>query len=453
MRNSLILSYQWALRQKFQNGDFESHFAAIRIVFCALLLFIQPPLDISELSKIKPDAWAPPMGFFLIFDCPPTDEVVWYLESSIRVLLVFLMIGFLTRFSSILLSALLLLSSGLRFSTGKIDHDILLILLPLFLARAWGSRVAIKPEKYVAPSLNLLAVCVGFFFFSSSLFKLFSGWLDLGFSATANWLNFYKLNYGFQGPFANMLLEFPPSFLEALDWGTVILELAVMPLILHAKTRRLALILCFTFNVAVMMIFGIDFIKLALVYFALMPVNWNLRSKVNPIFLASIPVAMALQHFFELTIDKYVLLLSFALAFGYLLLASTPNYPISKACKARTILFVGFLSLPLIATALSSEPYPAILGPSFRGTVDGNLQQQWYVSGVRVSPTEIFKAGPVFSKNLAFFHFPAPSFQGHEFKMFRESKFKLAENVEVIWAEILNELPSQPTDTTDLKNG
>jgi hypothetical protein len=438
MRNSLIVSLQLALRQKFQNGDLESFYAIIRVIFCCLLLFLQPPQDISELSNIDPDAWTPPIGPFLVFDSPPTDTAVWWIENSIRVLLVFLLVGFLTRFSSITLSTLLLISSGLKFSTGKIDHDILLILLPFFLAKAWGGRLSVKPEKYVAPRLNLLAACVGFFFLSSSLFKLFSGWLHFDSSATANWLNFYELNYGFQGPFATTLLEYPTFALEALDWVTVILELAVMPLLLFAKTRKLALVLCFTFNIAVMMVFGIDFIKLAIIYFVLVPVKLNTPSRVSPVFLGLALVATALQQLWDVTIDKYFVLISFSLLFGLLLVASTTLHQefMLKKSKAKAILLFGFLSLPFLSTSLFSEPYPAILGPSFRGLVDGNLQQQWFISGTRVSPEQVFNAGPVFSQNLAFFHFPAPTFQGHEFRQFREPTFKLPDNVELIWIEV-----------------
>lgn len=438
MRNSLIFRLQLALREKFQDGDFESFYATIRVTFCSLLLFLQPPQDLSELSKIAPDAWAPPIGPFLLFNSPPTDTAVWWIENSIRVLLVFLLTGFLTRFSSLSLAVLLFISSGFKFSTGKIDHDILLILLPLFLARAWGSRLSVKPEKYVAPRLNLLAACVGFFFLSSSLFKLFSGWLDFNSSATENWLNFYELNYGFQGPFASTLLEYPTFVLEALDWGTVMLELAVMPLLLFAKTRKLALMLCFTFNVAVMMVFGIDFIKLAIIYFALVPVKLSIPSRAGPAILGLALLATALQFFWNVKIDKYFVLISFSLLFAFLLVASITIHKeyMLKNGKGKGILLFGFFLLPFLSTSLISEPYPAILGPSFRGMVDGNLQQQWYISGTRVSPELVFNAGPVYSQNLAFFHFPAPTFQGHEFRQFREPNLELPDNVEVIWIEV-----------------
>ena len=135
-------------------------------------------------------------------------------------------------------------------------------------------------------------------------------------------MNFYELNYGFQGPFASELLEYPTFVLEALDWGTVILELAVMPLLLFAKTRKLALMLCFTFNVVVMMVFGIDFIKLAIIYFALVPVKLRIPSRASPVILGLALLTTTFQFFWTVKIDKYFVLISFSLLFGLLLVAA-----------------------------------------------------------------------------------------------------------------------------------
>jgi hypothetical protein len=79
------------------------------------------------------------------------------------------------------------------------------------------------------------------------------------------------------------------------------------------------------------------------------------------------------------------------------------------------------LTVPLLITILWTEPYPAIIGPGFRGNVNGCEQQMFTKDGNLVSPQSLFGIENPFAQNLGFHFFPNPEFQGHETREWRSS--------------------------------
>ena len=218
--------------------------------------------------------------------------------------LVLLLLGYQTRNISVLVSVLLIVSAGIRFSTGKIDHDILLLILPFMLRNSWGSAFAVKPQIF-RESTSLPSL-ISFFFFSSAVIKLTSGYLNLGSQSIYEWLKFYELNYGFLGVFGPAVANTSSLNLEILDYATVFVEVLIAILFFFRSTRVIAITLALIFHLVIFLIFGIDFSKLFLVYIALLiiPIRIEHRSTRSILFWS---------------IFLYIFVLSFMLILKYYL--------------------------------------------------------------------------------------------------------------------------------------
>ena len=243
----------------------------VRIFFSLYLLAFAQTRSAASIATLPDAYFNPPVGPLMVLSSAPSSIFLVLLQVLVTVGLILLLVGYRTALVSYSLPVVLIFLAGIRFSTGKIDHDILIYLLPLFLARAWGSQLAVRSERFAAPRLDILALFLGFFFLSSGVIKAASGWLDWDYSATASWLDFYRTNYGAETALSGFLSGVPAFMLELLDWATVLLECSILPLLLFKRTTALAVLLCLFFNVAVIFLFGIDFAELFPVYLALLP--------------------------------------------------------------------------------------------------------------------------------------------------------------------------------------
>lgn len=93
------------------------------------------------------------------------------------------------------------------------------------------------------------------------------------------------------------------------------------------------------------------------------------------------------------------------------------------------------LALPLILTIYWTEPYPALIGPGFRGQVIGCTKQLVTRNGDNVSFESVFDIQNPFAQNLGFQMYPNMAFQGHETKAWKAKKFFSSE-IEVNWVQL-----------------
>jgi len=148
--------------------------ALSRIFFAAFFLITGIP-TFSWVSRNPPGLFDPPtlsaVTFLATF---PPVWVMRTLDLVLCVLLIFVLVGFKTRASSVLLSVTWLIGNSFRYSFGLIDHTILTVIAPLVMAfSGWGATYSIDSKMRKATGdvdawpLSLLALLVGFGFFSA----------------------------------------------------------------------------------------------------------------------------------------------------------------------------------------------------------------------------------------------------------------------------------------------
>ena len=175
--------------------------------------------------------------------------MLWALLAAAVTLTLALLVGWHTRLVGLALAAVLLVGNTFEYAIGKINHDILLLVVLVTMSfSGWGRRFSVDERRSVgmAPAaawpVALLALVVGFAMFSAGLPKAMAGWLDPRTQSAEYHLlvNYYV----FERPtvVGRLALDHVPTAgWEALDWATVGLELSFLP---AAFSRRATLAVC-----------------------------------------------------------------------------------------------------------------------------------------------------------------------------------------------------------------
>lgn len=387
--------------------------AVVRILYCGLLLTVWRPPELAPLGEL-PDAWflAPVGPFALLGGWPPPAllDVIW---GATIALLAVVGLGIRTRTTSPLLTLALIGGAGLRYSTGKVGHDLVILVLPALLATSWGSALALRPEPSHPPRRAELAGALAATYAMAAAAKILSGWLSPAESSTKAWVETYDAVYGWTGDLAPRMLGAPSLLWEALDLATVLGELSIAVLVVHPTSRRLGVAAACVFHLGVLAIMGIDFSQLCLVYVALLPAPASprrIRSTTAVIGVAvSLVVALEAIEVPSTEIGPGILLAATAwVAIGSS--SSTAAEPRHRAAAVAGLLVCTF---PLVV--VDAEPYPAFTGPMFWG--DGlDLVHEWrrvaddHVVDVR----EVFGVDNPPARNIGFALFRPPGQRGHE---------------------------------------
>jgi hypothetical protein len=401
----------------------------------------------ETLSQLGDELFSAPLGPFLVFTGWPPEEAFFILKVATTVSLLALLLGVRTIFFSYFITFLLIAEAGFRYSTGKIDHDIVLLILPALLAKSWGQVMALIPSIPKPYNPRPLAWVIGFYFFSSGFIKLWSGYFDLSQQAIAGWLEFYIINYGFAGPLATHILGLPNTALESLDWVAVIFECSMLVFMLKPKLLKMGLILALMFHSAVFLTFGIDFLKLVIAYMALIAVKVPFPPRKisikSGLFLVAITVFAA--TFYETGIAwlsaslsgllSYLFFLIIGLGAGVVLISS-PASEVAiprKQLKIHRLIVGVFLFFPLVMTIAWTEPYPAVIGPGFRAGVSGDFVFKVFSQGVPSDPSSALMVPMPYAQNLLFYLFPPPHGQGHETRPIVQKPEEGSFNFEGVW--------------------
>jgi hypothetical protein len=241
----------------------------------------------------------PPPGPIMLFDSIPSRASLEALEFATAVLVVFLLMGFKTRMTSLLLAAAMMTGAGLSFSFGKIDHGIFMLLVPAVMAfSGWGGAMSVDAHlasrsgrPRIEPSqwaMRLLAFMIGLSFLTAGTAKLRAGWLDLHtHAARAHFLQGYVRDdrHDFLAPLFLRVQEFGIPW-EAIDWFTVALECGLVFSVLWWRTFRIGIALGTLFHLGVLLMMNIQFSANVIAYGAF--VRWNLilpstRRRVIPL--------------------------------------------------------------------------------------------------------------------------------------------------------------------------
>lgn len=263
-----------------------------RICYSSFFLLFGVP-TYSWISQ-NPDIFFSPPRYSIstLFSGFPPFEFFFFLDLLIVVLFVFLLFGYKTKVVSISITVLLILGNSFKYSFGKIDHDIISVLVPFLMSfSGWGATLSIDSHKISSSSNNykvsglpitLIAIVIGFGFFSAGLPKFFS-WVDFDL-ATQGVRNWVIRGYYFLGRDDFLLPAFAkisdPLFWELLDYSAVSFEIGFIFSVFKRKYFRGFVCLAIAFHFSNLLILNIGFTNLLIVY--LLFIDWGLvTDKIN----------------------------------------------------------------------------------------------------------------------------------------------------------------------------
>ena len=262
--------------------------ALYRVVYGAFALFVVAPghgpyARFVPLSDLPASFLHPPPGPFLLLQSPPPSWVVQCGEAALIAALVAVTVGWRTRLASVLATLLMLGLYGLLYSYGKINHNLLFILTPVVMAfSGWGAALSVDSledrrrfggdtgRRPAAGPLLLLALLVGFAWFTGGFSKLIGGWLDPSSRAVQGHVIkqvVLRSRVDLLAPFAASL---PTSIAwEAADWSTVAFELSALAAVVHIRVARVIASLAVLFHLGTALLMNIGaFVVLLPVYAA-----------------------------------------------------------------------------------------------------------------------------------------------------------------------------------------
>lgn len=279
-----------ALVTKLNHWIFEEYWvppgalSLYRIVYALFVLLVVGSPPFRWISG-KPSIFFDPPTYSLtnLFHDFPPAYFFWGLDAAITVLLVSLLFGFRTRWTSWLLAIGLFTGFSWSYAYGKINHDTLLMsLVPLVMGFSnWGAHFSfdqkrsdgLLPRERHWP-VALLALLLGFAMFTAGVPKLLSGWLDPATQAVQGYT--LRQHYDF---FADQLLapwfvKFDnPLFWEVLDYSAVVFEVGFLLAVARQPLFRFFVALAVFFHVANCFMLNIDFSRNVALY--LLFIDWS----------------------------------------------------------------------------------------------------------------------------------------------------------------------------------
>ncbi len=255
--------------------------AGFRILYATISLLVLP--DFSWVAAWPDSMYNPPPGPMQLFTGFPPEIVLQVLEAAFAVCLVAILIGWQTRTFSFLAVGVAMAGFGFTYGLGKIDHDILLVLVPGAMALAgWGDRLSVDalrrhdrpapPERAEQWPLRLFALLIGLAFLTAALPKINGGWLAWDSHAVQAMQARHYLSNGAQHLLAGPFFHFNnPVFWELMDIATIALEAGMLLAVLNWRSTRVAFAVATTFHLGVWLLMTIPFVMNVIAYAFIVP--------------------------------------------------------------------------------------------------------------------------------------------------------------------------------------
>lgn len=272
---------------RFSNWIFDSYrpttegLALFRILTALMFLFFLMPEAsfYSDLAEFPDDFFSPPPGPMMLINSFPPAWLFYSIHTLLVVSWLSVLFGYKTEKASIAAAFCMLLLLGFIFSIGKVNHQMLMVLLPLLMAFSnWGGAYSVDVRMSdVLPSANgwpitLLALFIGFMMFTAGFPKLLGGWLSGDTLATQGHL----LNQYFVRGRTELLSGFMvetnlPWMWGLLDWATVLFEMGFLVAVFRAGWTRMFICFAVLFHFSTMMTLNIAFLVNFPAYAAFLP--------------------------------------------------------------------------------------------------------------------------------------------------------------------------------------
>ena len=255
-----------------------------RVAFAAVYLTILGVPSFAWLSQVTEFFYAPQMFNVarLLSDYVPPFGLLLLLDVTIVISLGAILFGYQTKFMSWLLTAAVLVGFAFRYSLGKIDHTIILVLVPAIMSFSGWERTfsvdyqsanrPLPPPDGYAPFI--MALVLGFAMFTAGVPKLLGGWLSGDESGMFH--HFYSRYYFWdrQTLLAPLLAEDTPYWVwKAMDYTAVLFELLFLPAVLNKRVFQGFCCLAVAFHVVNLLVLNITFSSNLLAY--LLFIRWE----------------------------------------------------------------------------------------------------------------------------------------------------------------------------------
>jgi hypothetical protein len=305
------------------------------------------------LAELPQAFYTPPPGPMFLFDSFPPAQVFWLLHGMLILSLLAMLVGFKTTVSSFAAGLLLLIIKGFFYSTGKINHDLLLAIVPMVMAfTGWGAAYSLDARrlmpggnsiKVASWPLTLLALFIGFMMFTAGFAKVLGGWLSTGTQATLGHFFIQFFTNGRQDLLAPILITVDYRFFwEMIDYATVVFEVGFLLAILHPKSTKIFISCAVVFHFSIMMSLNISFLPNFPAYAAFL--HWTaVDAKVN--------------HWAGRTISPAVIFVGLPLLLVIALFGGQIPLPLLQSDLQITEFYVVLLALPIAVTYLSLQAY------------------------------------------------------------------------------------------------
>jgi len=279
------------MNERFHQWIFNSYsvtpegLGLLRIIISLFILFFLMPGQGLEhfayLAAIPSDFYAPPPGPLMILDGFPSFAVFQTLHTVLLFALFAMLLGYRTKLASIVTGLSILLLQGFIFSVGKVNHEIVVALVPFLMAFSnWGASFSLDSirrghiSRVESWPVTLLALFIGFMMFTAGFPKILGGWLDPSTQAAQGHL----LNQFFvrerQAFLAGYMVQFDSViFWELLDWITVIFEIGFLVAVINSRWFRYFIAFAVLFHFSTMMTLNIAFLPNFLAYAVFL--NWE----------------------------------------------------------------------------------------------------------------------------------------------------------------------------------
>lgn len=244
--------------------------AFYRVLFACYVLVGIAPVG-TWVAELPQTFFRPPIGHAGFFASFPSPPLLLGLNLLLVIAAALLLVGWRTGLMSALVGLALILINGFVYATGKINHDILIVLVPLVMSvSGWGgawsldarriARRGLAPRSPPGWPMALLALFIGYAMFTAGLAKLQTGWLDPEQLCTYGHLASNYLTADRYTRAAEFALKINSVlFWKAADYSAVLLELAFLPAVLHPRLFRPMLAVACLFHVGVLVLFKISF--------------------------------------------------------------------------------------------------------------------------------------------------------------------------------------------------
>ena len=216
-----------------------------------------------EIASQNPLLYDPKRSLAAFFDLPASSLFVG-LDFLFLVLIILVLVGFKTRWTSLMLGLCFLVGNSFIYSFGKISHGwLLMTLLPfIFSFSNWGAHYSIdskmnnesKNSQEENWTLAIFARLICIAMFSAGLEKLYHGWLFFDIEKV-RYVFFRGLVYQRPGILTEWILSIQSHFFGGmLDYLVVIFELGFLYALWNANRFRLWIAFAIFFHFSIYLV-------------------------------------------------------------------------------------------------------------------------------------------------------------------------------------------------------